>query len=72
MDRTQGVRLCDQLLVCYANLTEGKALSKQRLSRWIVAISLAYNSKDLPLPPGVRLIQPKAWQPHGLCLKEYL
>lgn len=55
IDRTQSVRLCDQLFVCFANPAKGKALSKQRLSHWIVeAISLAYDSKGLPLPHGVR------------------
>ena len=55
IDRTQGVRLCDQLFVCFANPARGKALSKQRLSHWIVeAISLAYSSRGLPLPQGVR------------------
>ncbi len=55
IDRTQSVRLCDQLLVCFANPVKGKALSKQWLSHWIVeAISLAYNSRGLPLPQGGR------------------
>ena len=48
IDRTQGVRLCNQLFVCFANPAKGKALSKQRLSHWIVeAISIAYSSKGL-------------------------
>ena len=51
ISRTQGFRLCDQLFVCFANPVRGKALSKQRLSHWIVeAIALAYSSKGLPLP----------------------
>ncbi|XP_073320639.1 uncharacterized protein [Pagrus major] len=55
IDRTQGVRLCDQLFVCFANLAKGKALSKQRLSHWIVeAISIAYSSRGIPFPQGVR------------------
>lgn len=55
IDRTQGVRLCDQLFVCFANPAKGRALSKQRLSHWIVeAISQAYSSRGLPLPQGVR------------------
>lgn len=55
IDRTQTVRSCDQLFVCFANPARGKALSKQRLSHWIVeAISLAYGSRGLPLPHGVR------------------
>ncbi|XP_047229391.1 uncharacterized protein LOC124872980, partial [Girardinichthys multiradiatus] len=55
IDRTQSVRLCDQLFVCIANPARGKALSRQRLSHWIVeAISLAYSNRGLPMPRGVR------------------
>ena len=51
IDRIQGVRLCDQLFVCFANPAKGKALSKQQLSHWIVeAISVAYSSRGLSLP----------------------
>ena len=47
--------VCDQFFVCFASLAKGKALLKQRLSHWIVeAISIAYNSRGLPLPQGVR------------------
>ena len=55
IDHTQGVRLCDQLFVCFANPAKGKTLSKQQLSNWIVeAIFIAYSSRGLPLPQGVR------------------
>ena len=55
IDRTQSVCLCDQLFVCFANPAKGKALSKQRLSNWIVeAVSIAYSSRGLLLPQGVR------------------
>ena len=55
INRTQGVHLCDQLFVCFANPAKGKALSKQRLSHWIVeAISVAYSSRGPSLPQGVK------------------
>ncbi|XP_063350743.2 uncharacterized protein LOC134642723 [Pelmatolapia mariae] len=55
IERTQNVRLCDQLFVCFANPKRGRALSKQRLSHWIIeAISLAYSTRGLALPHGVR------------------
>lgn len=54
MSRTESVRLCDELFICFPGLVWGKALSKQRLSHWILeAISLAYDSKDVPLPQGI-------------------
>lgn len=53
--RTQEFRQSDQLFVCFANPARGKALSKQRLSHWIVeAIAQAYSSKGLSLPEGLR------------------
>ncbi|KAL3966727.1 ryanodine receptor 1 [Sarotherodon galilaeus] len=53
IERTQNVRLCDQLFVCFANPNRGRALSKQRLSHWIIeAISLAYGTRGLALPHG--------------------
>ncbi|XP_065325845.1 uncharacterized protein LOC134621241 [Pelmatolapia mariae] len=55
IERTQNVRLCDQLFVCFANPNRGRALSKQRLSHWIIeAVSLAYGTRGLALPHGVR------------------
>lgn len=54
ISRTQGFRLCDQLFVCFANPVRDKALSKQRLSHWIVeVIAFAYSSKGLPSPVGL-------------------
>lgn len=50
IDDSQGVRLCDQLFICYAKPAKGKVLSEERISHWIVeASSLAYNSKGLPV-----------------------
>ena len=73
IDHTQVVRLCDQLFVCFANPAKGKALSKQRLSHWIVeAISIAYSSRGLPLPQGVRAHLTRGMGPHGHCLKGIL
>lgn len=55
IDHTQGIRLYDQLFIRYTNPTKSKVLSKQRLSHWVVeAISLAYDSKGLSSPNGVR------------------
>ena len=55
VDRTRCLRTSDQLFVCYGGQQKGKAVSKQRLSHWIVdAIVLAYQARDLPCPLGVR------------------
>ncbi|XP_073781587.1 uncharacterized protein [Danio rerio] len=55
VDRTQNFRSSEQLFVCYGGRQQGSAVSKQRLSHWIVdAISLAYSSRGQPCPPGVR------------------
>ncbi|CAM4713457.1 unnamed protein product [Leuciscus chuanchicus] len=55
VDRTQCFRTSDQLFVCYGGKLKGKALSKQRLSHWIVdAIALAYKQQGRPCPPGVK------------------
>ena len=54
-NRTREMRQTDQLFVCFANPVKGKALSKQRLSHWVVeAISRAYACKDAQMPGGVR------------------
>ncbi|CAM4450934.1 unnamed protein product [Leuciscus chuanchicus] len=54
VDRTQCFRTSDQLFVCYGGKLKGKALSKQRLSHWIVdAIALAYQQQGRPCPLGV-------------------
>jgi len=68
IDRKQNVCFCDQLFVCFVNPARGKALSRQRLSHWIVeAITAAGFSLHL-----MELIQPGAWQRHGPCLEEFL
>ncbi|KAK0156323.1 hypothetical protein N1851_000360 [Merluccius polli] len=53
------IRLCpvrsDSLFVCHTGQAQGQALSKQRLSKWIVeAISYVYSNSGLPIPPCVR------------------
>ncbi|CAM4684078.1 unnamed protein product [Leuciscus chuanchicus] len=54
VDRTQCFRTSDQLFVCYGGKLKGKALSKQRLSYWIVdTIALAYQQQGRPCPLGV-------------------
>ncbi|XP_067221487.1 uncharacterized protein [Chanodichthys erythropterus] len=53
--RTRGFRESDQLFVSWTKPRTGKPITKQRLSHWIVeAISLAYSSKGLVSPPGLR------------------
>ncbi len=48
-------RRADQLLVCYGPPKRGHPASKQTLSRWIVdAITVAYESSDLPSTLGVK------------------
>lgn len=55
VNRTEGFRQSDQLFVSWAKPRSGKPITKQRLSHWIVeAISLAYSSKGLTAPPGLR------------------
>ncbi len=55
VDRTRRFRSSEQLLVCYGGQQKGKAVSKQRLTHWIVdAIALAYQSQGEPCPMGVR------------------
>ncbi|KAK0152737.1 hypothetical protein N1851_005729 [Merluccius polli] len=52
---TAGIRRSDSLFVCHTGPRRGHALSKQRLSRWIVgAIELSYSSGGVPVPPHVR------------------
>ena len=54
-DRTEGLRKGNQLFVSWAKPHVGKPVSKQRLSHWIVeAITLAYTSKGLQPPAGLR------------------
>lgn len=52
VDATSGFRRSDALFLCYGGHRRGCALSKQRLSHWIVeAVLRAYERKGLPLPP---------------------
>jgi len=52
---TAGFRRSDGLFVCNRGPKKGPALSKQRLSRWIVeVIEEAYTSRGLPLPLNVK------------------
>ena len=55
VDRTAGIRKSDQLFVSWAKPRVGKPITKHRLSHWIVeAITLAYSSKGLTAPAGLR------------------
>ncbi len=55
MDRTQSFRTSEQLFVCYGGQQKGKAVSKQRMSHWIVdAITLAYEAQGVPCPLRLR------------------
>ena len=55
IDATAGIRQGDQLFVCYGGPRRGSALSKQRLSHWIVdTIEHAYRTSARPPPSGVR------------------
>ena len=52
---TREIRRSDQLFVCYGGPRLGCALSKQRLSHWVVdAIVHAYRAAGSPLPAPVR------------------
>ena len=52
---TTSIRRSEQLFVCYGGPKKGCALSKQRLSHWIVdVITQAYKHSGRPLPSGVR------------------
>ncbi len=55
IERTRKFRESDQLFVSWMKPRTGKPITKQRLSYWRVeAISLAYSSKRLVSPPGLR------------------
>lgn len=55
VDRT--FRTLDKLFVCSCGQQKGKAVSKQRLSHWIVdAILLTYQAQGQPCPLGVRAL----------------
>lgn len=52
---TARVRRSDQLFVCLSGPNAGSALSKQRLSHWIVdTIGYAYKANNHPVPSGIR------------------
>ncbi|KAK0150202.1 hypothetical protein N1851_008886 [Merluccius polli] len=52
---TAGIRQSEQLFVCHGGPNRGRALSKQRLSHWVVdAIAHAYGASGRPPPSGVR------------------
>lgn len=55
LSRTLSFRKADQLFVSWSGPHKGKPITKQRLSHWIVeAITLAYSSKGLESPVGLR------------------
>ncbi|XP_049341328.1 uncharacterized protein LOC125805033 [Astyanax mexicanus] len=55
VDKSKSFRKSDQLFVSWAKPYTGRAITKQRLSHWISeAIALAYTSKGLAVPPGIR------------------
>ncbi len=57
VDHTRSFRSSEQLFVCHGGQQKGKAVSKQRLTHWIVdAIALAYQSQGKPYPLGVRAL----------------
>ncbi len=59
IERSRQFRLSEQLFVYFGGRTKGLALSKQRLSHWIVdAIALAYSSKGAECPMGFGPTQP--------------
>ncbi|KAI2665918.1 Transposon Ty3-G Gag-Pol polyprotein [Labeo rohita] len=54
MERTQPFRRFEQVFVCYGGQLKGKAVSKQRISHWLVdATRTAYQARGLPCPLGV-------------------
>ncbi|XP_051988692.1 uncharacterized protein LOC127648137 [Xyrauchen texanus] len=55
LDRTSSFRKGDQLFISWGPPHSGNPISKQRLSHWLVeAISLAYESKGVQPPEGIR------------------
>ncbi|KAI2656563.1 Rhamnulokinase [Labeo rohita] len=55
LERSQHFRRSGQLFVCYGGQRKGKAVSKQRISHWLVdMIRTAYQARGLPCPLGVR------------------
>lgn len=55
VNRTAAFRQSEQLFVCFGGSPRGQPVSKQRLSHWVVdAIALAYSSRGMECPIGVR------------------
>ncbi|KAL0194520.1 hypothetical protein M9458_008092, partial [Cirrhinus mrigala] len=55
LEHSQHFRRSGQLFVCYGGQQKGKAVSKQRVSHWLVnVIRTAYQARGLPSPLGVR------------------
>ncbi len=55
IDHSASFRQSDQLFVCYGGSAKGRAVSKQRLSHWIVeAITAAYTSRGLECPLHIK------------------
>ncbi|XDV14304.1 hypothetical protein PO909_014576 [Leuciscus waleckii] len=55
LERSASLRQSEQLFVCFGGCAKELVVTKQRLSHWIVdAIPLAYESKGLHCPLGVR------------------
>ncbi len=55
IDRSASFRQSNQLFVCYGGCARGRAVSKQRLSHWIVdAITAAYMNQGLECPLHIR------------------
>ncbi len=53
IDRSASFRQSDQLFVCYGGCAKGQAISKQRLSHWIVDTA-AYTCRGLECPLHIR------------------
>ncbi len=67
IDRSASFRQSNQLFVCYGGCARGRAVSKQRLSHWIVdAITAAYTNQGLECPLHIRGHSTRAW--HGFLV----
>ncbi|MGH0151620.1 UNVERIFIED_CONTAM: hypothetical protein FKN15_037060 [Acipenser sinensis] len=54
VERTRSWRQSEQLFVCYGSQSQGQALSKQRLSRWLTeTVKFAYQLAKLPPPEKI-------------------
>ncbi|XP_061589562.1 LOW QUALITY PROTEIN: nucleolar protein 14 [Cololabis saira] len=72
LQATQSFRRSEQLFVCYRGAHKGRALSKQRLSHWIVdTIKQAYDVAGRPAPSGVVCHSTTSWAAmKGVALSE--